>query len=73
MRQEILELLIQGVYCLLEHPLVGGRAGAAEVGSRPCPREFQHPPAFFNGPLFWRQARPRTAPAAGCFFLLGFD
>ena len=73
MRQEILELLIQCVYCLLEHPLVGRRAGAAEVGSRPCPREFQHTPAFFNGPLFGGHARPRTAAAAGRFFLLGFD
>ena len=71
-RHEILELLIQRGYGLLEHSFMRGRPRAAEVVSGPRARQFQHAPAFFHGPLFGRHVRPRALPAAGRFFLLGF-
>lgn len=72
-RCEVLELLIQRGYSLLEHPFVHRRARAAQVVASPRSGQFEYPPAFFQGPFLGRQVRPYALPAAGGFLLLGFD
>ena len=72
LRQNLCELRVQCRNRLLEHVLVSGDRGPAEVVDKPPPHQLERPPALVSRQLFGRGG---STPRAGtrCFFLLRFD
>ena len=68
----ITQLLVERGNCLLEHTLVGGGRGAAEVLPGARARQFQRASALLDDTVLRRHCRPRALFLSGRLFLLGF-
>jgi hypothetical protein len=68
----ITQLLIKRGNCLLEHSLVRGCGGAAEVLPCTCPCQFQCAAALLKETVLRRHRWPLAPFLSRCFLLLGF-